>query len=136
MSDDYQVPDLSSILRTLSAYVPATLHQAPITDYQEHDNHQQNSYEEEYDPSQSYVHLNPHASSFSASRSEDTQSNHVSQPNGLMRPPPNPSPAPIALPKIDPTTILDWSAGLRFATKLFATNEQSGNRVRKVALLF
>jgi len=34
--------------------------------------------------------------------------------------------------KIDPTTILDWSAGLRFATQLVATNEQFGNRVRKV----
>lgn len=131
--DYYQVPDLASILRTLSAYgplqtpPPQTTQQQPLLNGVD--------YGIPYAPANPGLHALATEESFLTPQLENDPKVIVQESAKVTNQPPDSSQTIATVPKIDPTIITEWSAGLRFATKLFASNDQYGNRVRKVRIL-
>ena len=117
-SNNYQTPDLASVLRTLAAYAPP-LQQVPQPPLEA--SVPDGELEEgEYDPANPLmlpVPLNP-------------------IPKQTILPKPSPDPAPRvvtpSIPEVDPTTITTWPAALRHVTKLIARNEAVMARMRKL----
>lgn len=132
---NYQVPDLASILRTLSAYGPSHSQPVPVQQNQVQQQYQQIPHGQSFEPRELYANPDlqqPNAGNPPLFRTDVEQSARCVASNGLMELPPTLSSAPTHVQKVDPTVITEWSAGLRCATKLFASNEQFGNRIRKV----
>ena len=109
------------------------------------DQHQQSS-NEGYDPRQPLMlqrnGLEPRNAAFPERRSEsraDTfaisrgSANHT--PTPAPPAPPAPPKASTPRPSVDPSTIIDWKAGLRHVTELAARNAQLGEEVKRVRVL-
>ncbi|EER29662.1 hypothetical protein CPC735_073440 [Coccidioides posadasii C735 delta SOWgp] len=116
-----QVPDLASVLKTLSSFVPAQARQAP--DNRNENNARPRNLNDDYDP----LHFSPldvvdgAALPYAEPPSERHQypSSHSS------------TPAPFdSLP--DPSSITAWPAALKFVMKTVAQNEAIQSKIRRL----
>ena len=118
-SDEYQTPDLASVLRTLAAYAPPSTPTAPVI--QSHTPIQTASAldteleEGEYEPSEATMPSLPAPTAASNA-----------PPKSLHR-------QPINSPQItDPATLTTWPAALRHVTKNVARNDAAMARIKKL----
>ena len=106
-SNDYQTPDLASILRTLASLAPQNQHPQPQNSTQDHP-----------------TSLLPRAN-------EPQQPEWQQIPAQI--PPATQASRPLDVPKtVDPATIIDWSAGLRCIMKTVAKHENIIPDIRRV----
>ena len=119
-SNEYQTPDLASVLRTLAAYVPPPP--------------QPTSEQVQFGPLQPTV---PFLSELEEGEYEPEASLDV-RPSTILEPPAKvqpvrniPSPVP-KQPVVDATSITTWPAALRHVTKTVARSESIMARIRKL----
>ena len=122
-SNEYQIPDLASVLQTLSAYVPTSSLQ-PNNDTSYHENPEQPP-EEEYEPPASFQ------AADQTVREERTNPIPITQPEeAAYSTPANPPVKASVTP--DPSTITKWPAALQFVMKTVAQNEAHQAKIRRL----
>jgi hypothetical protein len=121
-SNEYQVPDLASVLQTLSAYAPAASSQLNNGASYYEQSTQLND-DDEYEPPASF-----------SSREAAPTGNPIPHPqeSTSYNPAAHPTPKPPSAPSPDPSTITTWPAALQCVMKTVSQNEAHQARIRKL----
>lgn len=127
-SNEYQVPDLASVLQTLSAYAPPAASSSGAKPYEEPSH--LNDEDDEYEPPASFSNIE-HAPVTEPNPIPHPQesTSHSSFDNSTPKPTP---PAVAAPPPPDPSTITTWPSALQCVMKTVSQNEAHQTRIRKL----
>ncbi len=132
-SNNYEPPDLASVLRTLAAYAPPNPSQppavAPITSTQPEEELEEGEYEPPDISGQGTQQPEGHPYTVQANRAP--RQPHPTPQHQYDPLPPAKANKP---PSIDPATIIDWSTGLKCVMRTVAQSDAIMARIRKVRI--
>ncbi|KAK2765231.1 hypothetical protein FQN54_008930 [Arachnomyces sp. PD_36] len=124
-SNEYQIPDLASILQTLSAYAPTPAPSIPNNGASYQEEATQPRDDDEYEPPASF---SPQQPPPLANPIPHPPSQETTSYNPTTHYPPKPTTAP----QPDPSTITTWPAALQCVMKTVAQNEAHQARIRRL----